>query len=170
MLVVAATERELAHIDGAETLVCGVGPVEAALQTARALSRRRPDAVLHIGIAGARSLEPMSVVLGSEAVYCDVQARISVVDRALPDEGLLARLRSALPEAHILPIGTSAAVGGGATFEVEAMEGFGVLRACALAGVPAVELRVVSNRYDDADWRFDEAFARLGDAVALALA
>jgi nucleoside phosphorylase len=49
------------------------------------------------------------------------------------------------------------------------MEGFGVLRACALAGVPAVELRVISNdpaEPDRATWRFDEAFAVLGDAVA----
>ncbi len=49
------------------------------------------------------------------------------------------------------------------------MEGFGVLRACALAGVPAVELRVISNSPDEPDrskWRFEEAFAVLGDAVA----
>jgi futalosine hydrolase len=53
------------------------------------------------------------------------------------------------------------------------MEGFGVLRACALAGVPAVELRAVSNRPSEADrgrWRFDDAFAALGDAVARVLA
>jgi nucleoside phosphorylase len=42
------------------------------------------------------------------------------------------------------------------------MEGFGVLRACALARVPAVELRVISNRYDEAAWRFEEAFELLG--------
>ena len=45
----------------------------------------------------------------------------------------------------MLPIGTSARVGGGAACEVEAMEGFAVLRAAALAGVPALELRAVSN-------------------------
>ncbi len=52
MLVVAATERELALLDGLETFCCGIGPVEAALQTARALEERRPDAVVHVGIAG----------------------------------------------------------------------------------------------------------------------
>ena len=35
MLIVAATERELALLDGAETFCCGIGPVEAGLQTAR---------------------------------------------------------------------------------------------------------------------------------------
>ena len=38
LLVVAATERELAFVEGAETLCCGVGPVESALQTARSLA------------------------------------------------------------------------------------------------------------------------------------
>jgi nucleoside phosphorylase len=48
------------------------------------------------------------------------------------------------------------------------MEGFGVLRACFLAGVPAVELRVIANSPDEPDrakWRFDDAFAVLADAV-----
>ena len=50
----------------------------------------------------------------------------------------------------------------------EAMEAFAVLRACALAGVPAVELRAVSNAIDEPDrakWRFDDALAALADAL-----
>jgi nucleoside phosphorylase len=31
------------------------------------------------------------------------------------------------------------------------MEGFGVLRACALAGVPAVEVRAISNDVGEVD-------------------
>lgn len=169
MLVVAATERELAEVRGVETFVCGVGPVEAAANTARMLGERRPDAVLHVGIAGARGLSALSVVLGSESVYADVAAAIPVVDRVAPDAALLARVRVALPDAAVLPIATSAAVNGAAGYEVEAMEGFGVLRACALAGVPAVELRVVSNAAGETDrtaWRFDQAFAMLGELVA----
>jgi nucleoside phosphorylase len=76
---------------------------------------------------------------------------------------------AALPEAHVLPIATAGKVGAGTGFAVEAMEGFGVLRACALAGVPALELRAISNDPDEADrgaWRFEEAFAVLADAVA----
>src|SRR5947207_13287629 len=72
MLVIAATERELVLLDGLDTFCCGIGPVEAALQTARVLEERRPDAVLHVGIAGSRTLEAPAVVLGSESVYCDV--------------------------------------------------------------------------------------------------
>jgi futalosine hydrolase len=168
MLVVAATERELAHVRGTETFVCGVGPVDAAARTARMLAESRPDAVLHVGIAGSRALDPLALVLGSESVYCDLSAAIAVVDRIEPDAALFERVHAAVPDAVVGAIGTSAAVGGG-TCDVEAMEGFGVLRACALAGVPAVELRVVSNAPDEADrgrWRFDDAFAALADAVA----
>jgi propanediol dehydratase small subunit len=53
-----------------------------------------------------------------------------------PDPALLAAARRALPEAAVLAIGTSARVGGTDGVDVEAMEGFAVLRAAELAGVP----------------------------------
>ena len=164
LLVVAATERELAPVEGARTLVCGVGPVEAAVATGRTLAEERPDAVLHVGIAGAHGLEPLTLVLGTEAVYCDAAGPL-VPARVEPDATLLRRLRDTFPDAVAAPIGTSASVGGSHGVDVEAMEGFAVLRACALAGVPAVEARVVSNAIGEPDrslWRFDDAFARLG--------
>src|SRR5689334_23726917 len=163
MLVVAATERELAVLDRLDTLCCGIGPVEAALRTARALEERRPSAVVHVGIAGSRALEPPALVLGSEAVYCDVidpASTLPRIERVRPDAALLEQASAALPEVHLLPIATCGKVGGGTGFEVEAMEGFGVLRACELAGVPAVELRAISNSPDETDrtrWRFDAA-------------
>ena len=61
-LLVAATQGELCSHDG---LVCGVGPVEAAAATARALALRSFDAVLHVGLAGGRELESGTVVVGS---------------------------------------------------------------------------------------------------------
>ena len=176
MLVVAATERELDFVDGFETLCCGIGPVEAALATARRLADHTPTAVLHIGIAGAKTIEPPALVLGSESIYCDVIDPASVlprVERVGPDAALLVAARSALPEAHVLPIATSARVGGGTSCEVEAMEGFGVLRAATLAGVPAVELRAISNAVDEPDrarWRIDGALALLRESVPRLLA
>ena len=167
LLVVAATERELAPVDGVRTLVCGIGPVEAAVATARALAEERPSAVLQVGIAGARGLEPLTLVLGSEAVYCDVAGPL-VPARALAEAGLLERLRGEFPEAVTRPIGTSARVGGSHGVDVEAMEGFAVLRACELGGVPAVEVRVVSNAIGEPDralWRFDDAFAKLAETL-----
>jgi nucleoside phosphorylase len=171
VLVVAATERELDFIAGAETLCTGIGPVEAALATARRLADGAPRAILHIGVAGARTLDPPALVLGEVSIYCDVIDAASVmtrVERVEPDARLLAAARSALPEAHVLPIATAAKVGGGNLCEVEAMEGFGVLRAASLAGVPAVELRAVSNAVGESDrarWRIDDALAALRESV-----
>jgi len=172
ILVVAATQRELDGTANAETIVCGIGPVEAAAVTARALAERRPDAVLHVGIAGARSLPPTSVVIGAEAVYEDAVGPL-VPRRVEPDAELVAAARRALPDAHVLPIGTSAHVAGTRDCDVEAMEGFAVLRAAALANVPAVEVRVVSNAVDESDrsrWEFDAALATLADVVPRLLA
>jgi nucleoside phosphorylase len=171
ILVVAATARELDGADGAVTVVCGIGPVEAALATARAIVERSPDAILHVGIAGSRTLHPPALVLGSESIYCDVIDAQSVrprVHTVAPDPRLLEAARLALPEAHVAPIATSASVGGGTACDVEAMEGFGVLRAAALAGVPAVELRAISNDVGERDrsrWRFEDALAALAAAV-----
>jgi nucleoside phosphorylase len=176
ILVVAATAFEAALTDGhsVKPLACGIGPVEAALATAHALAVQRPDALVHIGIAGAQSLPNGTLALGSEAVYCDSldpNARIPRVTRVAPDAELLAAARRALPDAKVLPIGTTAHVGGGEGCEVEAMEGFAVLRAAELAGVPAVELRAVSNAVAETNrdrWSIGDALAALGrglDAV-----
>jgi len=173
ILVVAATDLELSFVRGAETLRCGIGPVEAALSTAAALAERRPDAVLHIGIAGAQTLEPPALVIGSEARYCDIADPASRVQTVQADPALVERAQRALPRARVLPIATCARVGGGAPCEVEAMEGFSVLRAAELAGVPAVEVRAVSNAvaHPDRDlWQVDEALAALAAAVPRLLA
>jgi futalosine hydrolase len=173
ILVVAATERELAGANGAATLACGIGPVEAAAATAQALAVQAPVAVLHVGIAGARGIEPPQLVIGSESVYEDAAGGKLVPARVTPDAALVECARRALPGAQVLPIGTSARVGGTSGCTVEAMEGFAVLRAAELAGIPAVEVRAVSNDVDEANrgrWRFDDALAALAEALPLLLA
>ena len=48
-----------------------------------------------------------------------------------------------------------------------------MLAACLDEGVPALELRVISNEIEEADralWRFDEAFAELARVTALVIA
>ena len=127
--------------------------------------------MLHVGIAGAHrtsGLEPPQLVLGSVAIYEDLHLTTGLAPReASPDQGLLQAAHEALPEAVLLPIGTTAQVGGGKECPVEAMEGFAVLRAAALASVPAVELRAISNLVEDprADWRIEEALAALAGAI-----
>jgi futalosine hydrolase len=173
ILVVAATEKELAASGAADTFCCGIGPAESGVRTAMALVDLRPDAVLHVGIAGAAELPPLSVVIGSEAFYSDIvdpDSRMPKVERVYPAPGLVEAAVRVLPDAHLLPITSCARVGGGGLCDVEAMEGFSVLRAAELAGVPAVEVRTVSNRPGDADrsrWRIGDALVRLGEIVPL---
>ena len=96
-----------------------------------------------------------------------------MIDRAAPDRRLVDAVLSALPDARTLPIHTSAAVGGACDTVsqaplVEAMEGFGVLRAAELAGVPAVEVRVISNEIGEADrarWEIRRALEVLGTTI-----
>jgi futalosine hydrolase len=168
LLVVAATERELAGAGDTPTLACGIGPIEAAATTARALAVQQPEAVLHVGIAGARGIPAAELVIGSESIYEDAAQGGLVTGRVVPDTKLLEAARRAIPEARVCPIGTSARVGGTSGCAVEAMEGFAVLRAAALAGVAAVEVRAVSNQIDELDrarWQFDDALAALAAAV-----
>jgi futalosine hydrolase len=168
LLVVAATREELAGAAGAETLVCGVGPVDAAARTASALGEQRPDALLLAGVAGARGFAGPELVLGGEAVYCDADDDRWIALRLEPDPRLLQTARAALPAARVLPIGTSARVGGATGCEVEAMEGYAVLRAAALAGVPALEVRALANEVaepDRARWRLGEARDLLAEAL-----
>lgn len=165
VLVVAATDRELAPSGGWLVLRCGVGPVDAAAATAAALAVHRPAVVLHVGIAGARrgsGVTPPAVIVGTESIYCDLGVPEAWAPHRLvtPPDLVTAACR-ALPAASRQAIGTSARVGSTSQCLVEAMEGFGVIRAAVLAGVPAIEVRVISNdieEEDRANWRFDEAF------------
>ena len=169
ILVVAATQDELRGAAGGSSLVCGVGPVEAAARTAAQLqATRRLRAVVNVGIAGARTFEEPEAVIGSEAVYCDADDPRWIELHTPADPALLDAARRALPGARLEPIGTSARVGGSTGCDVEAMEGYAVLRAAALAGVPALEVRVLANAIGEPDrlrWRFDDAEALLAELL-----
>jgi nucleoside phosphorylase len=172
VLVVAATDRELAVGEGWLTLRCGVGPVEAAAMTAAAIARTTPRLILHVGIAGARraaALSPPALVIGDQSRYCDLSVPATLAPSIVQvPPHLVASARRALPEAVVRAIGTSGTIGGTSGCDVEAMEGFGVLRAAELAGVAALEVRAISNAIEDAErslWRFDEAFAAVLEAT-----
>ena len=171
VLVVAATGRELAPGDW-RTLCCGVGPVDAAAATAGAVALARPAAVLHIGIAGtrrARALPPTTLVIGIESRYHDLSVPAHLAPNVVvTPPTLVAAAARAFPEAPRLAIGTSGRVGGTTDTDVEAMEGFAVLRAAQLAGVPAIEVRVISNEIEEEDrrlWHFEAAFAAVRAAT-----
>lgn len=172
ILVVAATARELSAPNGWRSLVCGVGPVEAAAATAAAIAQQRPAAILHVGIAGARrkaKIPAGTIVIGSESVYCDLAKRNPFSPRLVtPNATLVAALHRVTTGSIVRPIGTSAHVGGNKECDVEAMEGFAVLRAAALADIPAVEVRAISNEIEETDrgrWQFDLAFETITSAT-----
>jgi nucleoside phosphorylase len=173
-LVVVATELERSVVPrGVDTLVCGLGPVEAAIATGAHLAAHRPEILLQAGIAGAHEISPPALVLGSEAVYTDIlgdeHAMLDREGRIAPDHELLERAKSILPEAFVVPIATTARVGAADGYAVEAMEGYAVLRAAALAGVPALEIRAISNSPGEIDrslWKIDDALAALADGLA----
>jgi futalosine hydrolase len=174
ILVIAATEGELAASAGWMTACCGVGPVDAAARTAEAVARYEPLAVVHVGIAGARRVSGLltpQIVVGTETIYCDLIVPEYFAPSRLPvDPRLIDAACRALPSAVRRPIGTSGGVGRTSGCEVEAMEGFAVLRAAALAGVPAIEVRVISNVIEDTDralWRFQEACVAVVAATPL---
>ena len=177
ILVVSATARERAESCNWRTLLCGVGPVDAAAATAAEIARLRPSLILHVGIAGARrhgALAPATIVIGTESQYCDlgVSAEWAPSIIVTPAE-LVAAAQQALPPAVARAIGTSGRVGGTSGCDVEAMEGFGVLRAAQLAGIPAIEVRAISNEIEEPDrarWHFDAAFAAIITATPLLVA
>jgi futalosine hydrolase len=145
--------------------------------TARAIAGDAPSAVVNVGVAGAKGITPGRLVIGTESFYCDLIAGVPVLQHVRPDASLRAATEAALPFAVGLPIGTTATVDGpcGAypAIRVEGMEGFGVLRACELAGVPAVEVRAVSNEIGEGDrarWQIARGIDTLRDALPQLLA
>lgn len=168
ILVIAATERELAPAHGWQTLACGVGPVEAAVRSAAAIATVNPLAIVHVGIAGARraaGLVPPALVIGESSRYCDLGMGPEWAPHVVaPSPILLQAVSRLLPDAARCAIGTTARVGASRDTPVEAMEGFAVLRAAQLAGVPAIEVRAIANAIEEEDrgqWRFADAFAAI---------
>lgn len=183
ILVICAVAAELRGFarDGVDVIAVGVGPVEAAIGTARALAARSYGLAINAGIGGAFSgraavgdavavTHDRYVELGREdGGELSLPSGLQLVGTALSDSALLERLESASPSGtlHFGPAVTSAtittsdarakALAASYSPLAESMEGFAVLRAAALAGVAAIELRGISNIVGDraaSQWDF----------------
>lgn len=182
ILIVCALERELRHWKprpGVELLATGIGCVEAAAATARRLAASKPECVVNAGIAGAFAgraqigdafavetdhfaelgLEgglPVPSLPGGARLVVQADSDPLLLDRA---RRAGARIGNAITVSTIT--GTHERAGDlAARFEaeLEAMEGFAVLRCAAIAGIPAIELRGVSNVVgprEESGWDFD---------------
>ena len=139
MLVVAATERELALLDGLDTSLrdrAGRGGAADLRARSRSAGRSRcPHRARRLADARATGARPGQ------------RGRLLRRDRSgvdLPRIERPARCGSARPRpcgsprGARAPVATCGKVGAGTDFDVEAMEGLGVLLSRELAGVPAV--------------------------------
>nr|WP_246363329.1 futalosine hydrolase [Deinococcus budaensis] len=193
-MIVVATAGEAARLTDlpARVVVSGVGPVAAALATARALASERFDLAVSAGIGGAypgSGLRPGDLAVSGRIVQADLGAQdgegflglealgLSILPDAphAGDFGVWsdAAALAARVGARCGPLLTLSTVTGtsaqaqalAARFPgalTEGMEGAGVAHAALLAGVPALELRGVSNPVgprDRAGWRIPEALA-----------
>ncbi|MFF7632287.1 futalosine hydrolase [Kitasatospora sp. NPDC008050] len=198
LLVVVAVAAEAEAVlrgapDGRVTVVtAGVGPAAAACATALALAAERHPLVISAGIAGGFApLAPIGSVVAADAIiaadlgaqtpdgFQDVAELGFGTVRHTPPPAALTLLAEATG-AVVGPVLTVSTVTGSADRAAEltgrhpgavaeAMEGFGVAEAAARCGVPALELRTVSNAVgprDRAAWRIGEALAALERAFA----
>lgn len=171
ILVIMATAAEYgpALQQRVTPVITGVGPVEAAIGTTRALQdcldhQGLPDLVLSLGSAGSRRLEQGAVYQVSAVSYRDMDAsplgfekgRTPFLD--LPAElALPLRLRE-VPAAR-LSTGANIVSGhayDGIAADMVDMETFAVLRACQHFSVPMIGLRGISDGAEDlrhyTDW------------------
>ncbi|HTZ54968.1 MAG TPA: futalosine hydrolase [Candidatus Acidoferrum sp.] len=185
ILLVCAVAQELEWLGpraGVETLVAGIGPVDAAARVARALSAQKYDMVVNAGIAGAFDGVAHvgdGVVVGEELYEIQQEngAPLAlppgnlVADRVPSDSQLIEAITAlgfplvrGITVSEVTATETTAAHLRGRGAEIETMEGFAVLRAAQLAGVPAIEIRGISNIVGErakSEWNFDAGISGL---------
>lgn len=139
-------------------VITGVGPIEAALSTMRALqlchaADQRPDYVLSIGSAGSPKLVQGEIYQVTSVSYRDMDASpLGFVKGETPFLGLPAELPLPL-RLPGLPVARCSSGGGVISGEayraIDAdlveMETFSILRACQHFGLPLIGLRGISD-------------------------
>jgi futalosine hydrolase len=164
-----------------ELVVSGIGKVNAAGATTRAILERRPDAVLNVGIAGAlpgSGLGLGDVVIADACVYADEGLQtpekfetcaelgfpLTSHDFSGPEVPVDAEVLRALSVRKEWNIGRIATVSTCSGTDLlarevrkrtialaEAMEGAAVAHVARILRVPAGEVRIVSNTTGDRD-------------------
>ncbi|WP_306119241.1 MULTISPECIES: 5'-methylthioadenosine/S-adenosylhomocysteine nucleosidase [unclassified Roseitalea] len=166
-------------------LVCGVGPVEAAVNLTRALATERPDMVISLGSAGSRSLEQGAVYEVASVSYRDMDASPLGFDKGLtPFLDLPAELPlTVMGDLPAKRLSTGAGIISGTAYDaIDAdmvdMETFALARACMAFDVPLVGVRGISDGARDLrhfdDWTqylhvIDEKLADAVDRIEAAI-
>lgn len=171
LIVVSATATEAAYVPaGIETVICGIGKVDAAVAVASALARHGSGAtVVNIGTAGALQPGLSGLYRPSVARNHDISAQI------------LRSLGYAVHDEVALHGGDGTALATGDHFVTDPvvrdelakhshlvdMEGYAVARACERLGAACVLVKHVSDDADESalEWpeRIDHSARVLGD-------
>lgn len=172
-------------------VMTGVGPVEAVISAARALSelaalRTFADLAICLGSAGSRTLKQTEIYQVKSVSYRDMDASALGFEKGrTPFLDLPAVLELPLRVAGIpqASLSTGANIVSGAAYDginadMVDMETFAVLRACMAFGVPLIGLRGISDGAEDlkhyGNWteylhEIDEKLAEAVDRVLAAL-
>ncbi|MCB9897628.1 MAG: hypothetical protein H6825_06475 [Planctomycetes bacterium] len=193
-LLVVPTALEARGLGRPDAARCGVGLVASALGAAELLARRRPTALLLVGLAGTRDVRrlPVGTLLavdsvlnaavgaGAGAGFVPLGALGLPADEDLPPDRLeLLHLEGPWPAGSAQHHGVSATVATASSDRaqaatlpcealIEEMEGYAVALACRRAGVACAMLRAVSNEAgvrDKAAWDVAGALAALAAAL-----
>lgn len=172
-----------------DPVMIGIGPVEAAVATTRALALRAqalPKLVVSLGSAGSQRLEQCGLYQASSVSYRDMDASPLGFPRGqtpLLDLPPTLPLRT-IPGLPMATLSTGANVVTGSGYDEVAadmvdMETYAVLRACQTFGVPLLALRGISDGTAELtqlrDWTqylpiIDEKLAAAIDLVEAAVA
>ncbi len=197
---VEAEAKAIGAVNGAVVVTAGVGRTNAAAATTEAIVRSKLpfDAVMSVGLAGAlpgSNLKIGDCVVASSCVYMEEgivtpKGFVNMAGLGFPlgdfegnavpvDERLLEKLSEAFLIGPIATVATCSGTDAAAAEVVrrtgavaEAMEGAAVVHAARRLGVPAIELRAISNTTGDRsrqEWDFSRGFAALGEAMERAM-
>jgi len=139
-------------------LMTGVGPVEAAIVLARALTRLGaesllPDLVVSLGSAGSRSLEQTEVYQVSSVAYRDMDASPLGFEKGRTpflDHPAIVPMTLRIPGIAEASLSTGGNIVSGSAYDLVSadmvdMETFAVLRCCQVFGLPLIGLRGISD-------------------------
>lgn len=145
-------------------LMCGVGPVESAVNVTKALAANKPDYLVSLGSAGSRTLEQGAVYQASSVSYRDMDASALGFEKGktpLLDLPIELELQLQIPGIKTARLSTGASVVSGAAYDhIDAdmvdMESFAILRSCMAFNVPMIGLRGISDGAEElqhfTDW------------------
>lgn len=156
-LLIVAAPQEAAYLpDDALVVLTGVGMVQAAVATTRAILEHRPDRVVNLGSVGSLDPALSGIQYPSAVVNRDLNADALRAAGLTPDDRI-----ELGGDGPVLGTGDSFVAGGPerealvGRFQLVDMEGFAIAHACRVLGVELLMIKHVSDSADAEalDWK-----------------